>query len=279
MNTARLLVILVAASASAAKAQHLWTVESADPGVTAYVRFSENFLTAGPPWDSDGIEECPPIGANDVRCEWRSTHTSGNLNHHRNGVLAAVLDGSAVQTAVLTSDLWADALNSAAIWWVNYDVHLLAVDAADIANLRVTMQFQHAGITRLTLNLTGRSGAARVRHRIAPTHFWTDTPETGNAWRIRLTLRRFRTGAPAMIWVDNINVTEGRTTLFEDAFDLIAGDLTGDCLVDLADLGILLADFGCTAGPGACPGDLDGDGDTDLADLGILLAAFGSSCP
>jgi hypothetical protein len=25
----------------------------------------------------------------------------------------------------------------------------------------------------------------------------------------------------------------------------------------------------------ACPGDLDGDGDTDLADLGILLADFG----
>ena len=52
------------------------------------------------------------------------------------------------------------------------------------------------------------------------------------------------------------------------------GDLDGDGDTDLADLGILLADFGCTA-PGPCPGDLDGDGDTDLADLGILLADFG----
>ena len=56
---------------------------------------------------------------------------------------------------------------------------------------------------------------------------------------------------------------------------LIDGDLNADDCVDLADLGILLADFGCTAGPGNCPGDVDGDGDTDLADLGILLANFG----
>ena len=56
------------------------------------------------------------------------------------------------------------------------------------------------------------------------------------------------------------------------------GDLNNDGVVDLADLGILLADFGCTP-PGPCAGDLDGDGDTDLADLGILLADFGCSVP
>jgi hypothetical protein len=56
------------------------------------------------------------------------------------------------------------------------------------------------------------------------------------------------------------------------------GDLDGDGDTDLADLGILLADFGCTA-PGPCAGDLDGDGDTDLADLGILLADFGCGVP
>ena len=52
------------------------------------------------------------------------------------------------------------------------------------------------------------------------------------------------------------------------------GDLDGDGDTDLADLGILLADFGCVL-PGPCSGDLDNDGDTDLADLGILLADFG----
>jgi hypothetical protein len=56
------------------------------------------------------------------------------------------------------------------------------------------------------------------------------------------------------------------------------GDLNGDGFTDLADLGILLADFGCTPPPN-CVGDLDGDGDTDLADLGILLADFGCGAP
>jgi hypothetical protein len=56
------------------------------------------------------------------------------------------------------------------------------------------------------------------------------------------------------------------------------GDINGDGRTDLADLGILLADFGCTA-PGPCVGDINGDGRTDLADLGILLADFGMTCP
>jgi hypothetical protein len=52
------------------------------------------------------------------------------------------------------------------------------------------------------------------------------------------------------------------------------GDLDGDGDTDLADLGILLADFGC-APPGPCAGDINGDGRTRLADLEILLADFG----
>jgi hypothetical protein len=55
------------------------------------------------------------------------------------------------------------------------------------------------------------------------------------------------------------------------------GDLDDDDDVDLSDLGILLSDFGCTAGPGACPGDIDDDGDTDLSDLQILLDNFGKA--
>ena len=70
---------------------------------------------------------------------------------------------------------------------------------------------------------------------------------------------------------------------YDLAFELRHGascpaDLNGDGVIDLADLGILLADFGCVA-PGPCPGDIDNDGDTDLADLGILLAEFGNRCP
>jgi hypothetical protein len=50
------------------------------------------------------------------------------------------------------------------------------------------------------------------------------------------------------------------------------GDLDGDGDTDQSDLGILLADWGCTSD---CVGDLDDDDDTDQSDLGILLADWG----
>jgi len=53
----------------------------------------------------------------------------------------------------------------------------------------------------------------------------------------------------------------------------LPGDLDGDGDVDHSDLGILLADWGCSGG--GCDGDCDGDGDTDQADLGLLLAYWG----
>ncbi len=54
----------------------------------------------------------------------------------------------------------------------------------------------------------------------------------------------------------------------------IPGDLDGDCDVDQADLGILLASYELDDG-----GDLDGDDDTDQADLGIMLANYDAQCP
>ena len=47
------------------------------------------------------------------------------------------------------------------------------------------------------------------------------------------------------------------------------GDCDGDGDTDQSDLGVLLADWGCT---GDCPGDLNDDGEVDQQDLGILLA-------
>jgi hypothetical protein len=52
------------------------------------------------------------------------------------------------------------------------------------------------------------------------------------------------------------------------------GDLNGDGMRDLADLGILLASYDVDDG-----GDIDGDGDTDLADLGALLSVYDTLCP
>jgi spore coat protein A len=57
---------------------------------------------------------------------------------------------------------------------------------------------------------------------------------------------------------------------------VLTGDVNGDCLVNITDLGLVLSNFG-DAGPNS-PGDVDGDGDTDISDLGILLANFGRSC-
>jgi hypothetical protein len=51
-------------------------------------------------------------------------------------------------------------------------------------------------------------------------------------------------------------------------------DLNGDGMMDLMDVGILLASYEVDAG-----GDVDGDGDTDLSDLGVLLAGYGYPCP
>ena len=61
------------------------------------------------------------------------------------------------------------------------------------------------------------------------------------------------------------------------ASDLI-GDLDGDCDVDLADLAILLANYGTTGGADPEDGDIDDDDDVDLADLAALLAHYGEVC-
>ena len=51
------------------------------------------------------------------------------------------------------------------------------------------------------------------------------------------------------------------------------GDLTGDGVIDGADMGMLLADWGADSN-----GDLNNDGTTDGGDLGLLLSLWGS-CP
>jgi serine protease len=62
----------------------------------------------------------------------------------------------------------------------------------------------------------------------------------------------------------------------EELLSSVPGDLNGDRCVDQADLGILLADWGCTGDD--CVGDIDGDGNTGQPDLGILLAHWGDGC-
>ena len=53
------------------------------------------------------------------------------------------------------------------------------------------------------------------------------------------------------------------------------GDLNGDDVVNAADLGLLIGEWGCK---GTCPGDLNGDGMVSAADLGLLIGYWGP-CP
>jgi len=53
------------------------------------------------------------------------------------------------------------------------------------------------------------------------------------------------------------------------------GDVNGDCRVDRADERIVRA----TLGSVFAPADLDQDGTVDINDLGIVLATFGNTCP
>lgn len=56
----------------------------------------------------------------------------------------------------------------------------------------------------------------------------------------------------------------------------IDGDANNDGVVDVRDLGGLLANFGTADGATRSQGDLDGDGDVDADDLKVLLGNFGS---
>jgi len=56
----------------------------------------------------------------------------------------------------------------------------------------------------------------------------------------------------------------------------IPGDLNEDGCVDLSDLNILLAAWGCLGVD--CPGDCNGDGMTNQSDLGIIMSHYGKKC-
>ena len=61
---------------------------------------------------------------------------------------------------------------------------------------------------------------------------------------------------------------------FSARYGPICPDLDGSGTVDLADLAVVLADFGGQTQSD----DSDNDGDMDLHDLALVLAGFGQSC-
>jgi hypothetical protein len=61
----------------------------------------------------------------------------------------------------------------------------------------------------------------------------------------------------------------------EEAAPSCPGDLNDDGVISVADLLVILAEFGCVEG---CSGDADGDGMVGVSDVLALLSSFGSGC-
>ena len=101
-------------------------------------------------------------------------------------------------------------------------------------------------------------------------------PANWSAWRYENSpiphyqLGRVAFDGQGRLWVSAIS--EGAAVLLLEPPGA-PSDLDGDGDVDLSDLALVLADYGCTGG--GCTGDVDGDGDTDLSDLAALLANYG----
>ena len=76
-------------------------------------------------------------------------------------------------------------------------------------------------------------------------------------------------GTAGSLTVDNV--------VFEVGGGSCEGDLNGDNIVNLADLQILLSNYG-NSGMSYEDGDLDGSGQINLADLQLLLSVYGTSC-
>lgn len=70
----------------------------------------------------------------------------------------------------------------------------------------------------------------------------------------------------------SVTILDGCIEDFCDCIPPNPADLNGDGIVNGADLGFLLSDWGSCAG---CPADLNDDGRVSGADLGMLLAAWG----
>jgi hypothetical protein len=54
------------------------------------------------------------------------------------------------------------------------------------------------------------------------------------------------------------------------------GDFTADGVINISDLLILMAGYGCA---GSCATDINEDGTTNVSDILLFMAYFGTACP
>ena len=98
----------------------------------------------------------------------------------------------------------------------------------------------------------------------------SDYVNSTDQFKIRFTACDTGEGSVCEAAIDGFVV---RATGCDDA--ACPADATGDGTVDLADLNLVLANFGQSTSDG----DTNDDGNVDLADLNAVLAEFGSACP
>ncbi len=139
------------------------------------------------------------------------------------------------------------------------------------------------------VDMTGYPTIADVRVRSgasADPASWTDGPEpmtmsvrpgAGVDGSDRISIA-WADGSIIDAWVEVTLLAGDRTGLLADevfTFASLVGDISGDGVVDVADLGVLAGNWGTDGAPGRVGGgDLNGDGTIDVADLGILAGAW-----
>ncbi len=143
-----------------------------------------------------------------------------------------------------------------------------ALDPGDTVEIRWLTDTAEPGQT-LTISIDlSTDGGSTFATNIASAEandgsfFWS-VPDIGtDQARIRITAENAQSLSGSDSSVANITIT---------GTPLCPGDATGDGSVNLADLNLVLANFG-SAGP---QGDVNGSGSVDLADLNLVLANFG----
>lgn len=75
-----------------------------------------------------------------------------------------------------------------------------------------------------------------------------------------------------------VTATPHSSVEVDDVALACTGDLNDDQLVELSDLGALLANYGRSGDVEWEDGDLDLDGEVGLSDVGLLLATYGNNC-
>ncbi len=153
-------------------------------------------------------------------------------------------------------------------YWRWYSNDKGAAPNADTFRVEIT----NNGTTWVNAETVGPTGAETsggwIYHEFAVSTFVTPTATV----RVRFIAEDAGSGSIVEAGVDDFKVTAS------DCAVACTGDLDGDHGRGLADLGIVLANFGL---PNRTPqqGDFDGDTDVDLTDLGVMLSVYGIPCP